>query len=74
MLVSDYLTDERQCVDIETDFNQFFLKFVINADKVTSGTTVAELTNNTLVKSQEKPKTALANELTSDKKPRYEIR
>ena len=75
MLVSDYLTDERQCVDIETDFNQFFLKFVINADKVTSETTVADLTKNTLEKSQEKRKTAFANESTSaDKKPRYEIR
>ena len=35
MLVSEYLDyGKRQCVDIETDFNQFFLKFVVNPDLV----------------------------------------
>ena len=66
MLVSDYLTDERQCVDIETDFNQFFLKFVINADKVTPRTTVAELTANTLEKIQERRKTTTEGQSSID--------
>ena len=35
MLVSEHYKPEFQCVDIETDFNQFFLKFVTNADKIT---------------------------------------
>ena len=32
MLVSERLAPCSQCVDIETDFNQFFLKFVKDSD------------------------------------------
>ena len=43
MLVSDYLTDEKQCVDIETDFNQFFCKFVVNPEHITKATKIKDL-------------------------------
>ena len=32
MLVNEYFDPKLQCVDVETDFNQFYLKFVKNAD------------------------------------------
>ena len=28
MLVNEYMNPKQQCIDIETDFNQFVLKFV----------------------------------------------
>ena len=28
MLVNEYINEKLQCVDVETDFNQFVLKFV----------------------------------------------
>ena len=34
MLVNEYVDPELQCVDVKTDFNQFFLKFVKNSHKV----------------------------------------
>lgn len=43
MLVSERLDPLIQCVDIETDFNQFFLKFVKNCDKVTVHTKIEDL-------------------------------
>lgn len=38
MLVSEYHNPQLQCVDIETDFNQFFLKFVKNSHMVSKQT------------------------------------
>ena len=35
MLVNEYMNPHSQCVDIETDFNQFYLKFVNNCEKIT---------------------------------------
>ena len=32
MLVNEYINPQLQCVDIETDFNQFYLKFVKKSD------------------------------------------
>ena len=32
MLVNEYVNPHLQCVDIETDFNNFFLKFVVNSN------------------------------------------
>lgn len=43
MLVSEYMDPDKQCVDIESDFNQFLLKFVKNSDKVTEQTDLDEL-------------------------------
>ena len=34
MLVYDWYDKTHQCVDIETDFNQFYLKFVENSHKI----------------------------------------
>ena len=35
MLVYEYMNPELQCVDIETDFNQFYFKMVTDSHKVT---------------------------------------
>ena len=43
MLVSSYEDQEYQCVDVKTDYNQFYLKFVKNCSAVTSTTRVPEL-------------------------------
>ena len=43
MLVNEYVNPQLQCVDIETDFNQFYLKFVKNAHHVTEDTNFADL-------------------------------
>ena len=37
MLVNEYINPKLQCVDVETDFNQFVLKFVKNSHKVKEG-------------------------------------
>ena len=34
MLVNEYINPQLQCVDVETDFNQFYLKFVKNCAQV----------------------------------------
>ena len=34
MLVNEYYNPKFQCIDVRTDFNKFFLKFVRDADKV----------------------------------------
>ena len=34
ILVNEYYNPKLQCIDIATDFNQFFLKFVKNADEI----------------------------------------
>ena len=38
MLVREYQNSQLQCVDVETDFNQFFFKFVKNSDQVSPAT------------------------------------
>ena len=38
MLVNEYVNPQMQCVDIETDFNQFYLKFAVNSHHVTRTT------------------------------------
>lgn len=43
ILVNQYSNPKLQCVDIATDFNQFYLKFVKNSDKVTAETNFCEL-------------------------------
>ena len=37
MLVNEYINPKLQCVDVETDFNQFVLKFVEKSHKVKEG-------------------------------------
>lgn len=37
MLVNEYVNPLYQCVDVDTDFNQFYLKFVKNCEKVNFG-------------------------------------
>ena len=44
MLVYDWYDKNMQCVDVETDFNQFYLKFVTNSVEVDHSTTVNDLT------------------------------
>lgn len=34
MLVNEYFNLDLQCVDVETDFNQFYLKFVKNSGEI----------------------------------------
>ena len=43
LLVNEHYNHSLQCVDIATDFNQFYLKFVKNADSVTEDHTVDKL-------------------------------
>lgn len=44
MLVNEYINPQLQCVDVETDFNQFYFKFVKNCDEIKQGQhTVADL-------------------------------
>lgn len=43
MLVYEYMEPNLQCVDIETDFNQFYFKFVKNSLQVTPESSVDEL-------------------------------
>ena len=43
MLVHEYYDPKLQCVDIETDFNQFYLKFVKNADQVANDSNLEDL-------------------------------
>ena len=43
MLVNEYINPLYQCVDVETDFNQFYLKFVKNAKHVESFSSIDEL-------------------------------
>ena len=43
ILVNEYYDPKKQCVDIDTDFNQFFIKFVKDADKVDVNTEMSEL-------------------------------
>ena len=38
VLVHEYYNNQLQCVDIETDFNSFYLKFVKEADQIPNGT------------------------------------
>ena len=38
MLVNEYINPKLQCVDVETDFNQFVLKFVEDSHKVHENT------------------------------------
>ena len=43
MLVAEHIDLKRQCVDIDTDFNQFYFKFVINSHVVEEGDDVSKL-------------------------------
>ena len=43
ILVNEYFNPKHQCIDIATDFNQFYLKFVENADKVDRDSDLKEL-------------------------------
>ena len=43
MLVNEYLNPMLQCVDIETDFDQFVFKFVKESEKVTASSSLKEL-------------------------------
>ena len=43
MLVNEYLNPMLQCVDIETDFDQFVFKFVKNSEQVTFQTKLKDL-------------------------------
>lgn len=43
ILVNEYTNPKLQCVDIATDFNQFYLKFVKHADRVTANTKLTKL-------------------------------
>ena len=43
MLVDEYYDVHRQCVDVETDFHQFMLKFVTNSDMVSQSTELEDL-------------------------------
>lgn len=43
MLVSNFEDRNYQCVDVLTDFNQFFLKFATDVDKVSSKTRLDEI-------------------------------
>ena len=43
MLVNEYINPKLQCVDVETDFNQFVLKFVEKSNKVKEGDFKEEL-------------------------------
>ena len=45
MLVNVYMDPELQCVDIETDFNQFYFKLVKNSHLVTQEDTDVEQLN-----------------------------
>ena len=38
ILVNEYTNPRLQCIDIESDFDKFYLKFVMNADEVTEDT------------------------------------
>ena len=43
ILVNEYTNPRLQCVDIDTDFDKFVLKFVKKADQVTNETKFEEL-------------------------------
>ena len=43
ILVNEYTNPRLQCVDIDTDFDKFVLKFVKNADQVTENTEYEDL-------------------------------
>ena len=43
VLVNEYSNPKLQCVDVETDFEKFVLKFVQNADTVTIDTEYDDL-------------------------------
>ena len=34
-LVYEYYNEKEQCIDVDTDFNKFYLKFVENSDQIT---------------------------------------
>ena len=42
-LVNEYFNPQLQCVDIETDFDQFYLKFVKNVSEITDTSRVSNL-------------------------------
>ena len=42
-LVNEFFNPLLQCVDIESDFDQFYFKFVRNVDKVTESTKISRL-------------------------------
>lgn len=43
MLVDEHYDASRQCVDVETDFHQFMIKFVTNSDMVSQSTELEDL-------------------------------
>ena len=43
ILVNEYFNPYKQCVDVATDFNQFFLKFVTNSKLLDENSTVLDL-------------------------------
>ena len=43
MLVNEYMNPTLQCVDVETDFDRFYLKFVKNVDLVNENTKLENL-------------------------------
>ena len=43
MLVYDYLNPLMHAVDIETDFNQFYIKFCTNVDEISSASQFSDL-------------------------------
>ena len=67
ILVSMHLESKCQCVDIETDFNQFFLKFVVYPDLVNCTTEPKELEINS-------KRTKQSGKKHDKSVPRYEIR
>ena len=43
VLVNEYYNNQLQCIDIETDFNSFYMKFVKRANEVQIGTDIKNL-------------------------------
>ena len=43
ILVNEYYNPKLQCIDIATDLNQFFLKFVTNSAKISEDSHISDL-------------------------------
>ena len=43
MLVNEYINPDYQCIDVEADFNQFYLRFVSQSSTVEPGMTLDDI-------------------------------